>query len=101
MAKKVVDGEEVPCNGKLYYRGIDVEDLVKGALKEKRYGFEETAYLLMLGHLPNEAELESFRSQLSYYRSLPTNFVRDIIPEGAQPGHHELPCPERAESGLL
>ena len=79
VAKKVVDGEEVPCNGKLYYRGIDVEDLVKGALKEKRYGFEETAYLLLLGHLPNEAELESFRSQLSYYRSLPTNFVRDII----------------------
>lgn len=79
VAKKMVNGEEIPCDGKLYYRGIDVEQLVKGALEDKRYGFEETAYLLLLGHLPNEAELTSFRDQLSYYRSLPTNFVRDII----------------------
>lgn len=79
VAKKMVNGEESPCDGKLYYRGIDVEQLVKGALEDKRYGFEETAYLLLLGHLPNEAELTSFRDQLSYYRSLPTNFVRDII----------------------
>ena len=79
VAKKIVDGQEVPCDGKLYYRGIDVEDLVKGALREKRFGFEETAYLLMIGHLPNRKELEQFRQQLSYYRSLPNNFVRDVI----------------------
>ena len=79
VAKKVVDGQEVPCDGKLYYRGVDVEDLVKGALREKRFGFEETAYLLMIGHLPNRKELEQFRQQLSYYRSLPNNFVRDVI----------------------
>ena len=79
VAKKIVDGQEVPCDGKLYYRGIDVEDLVKGALREKRFGFEETAYLLMIGHLPNRKELEQFRRQLSYYRSLPNNFVRDVI----------------------
>ena len=79
VAKKIVDGQEVPCDGKLYYRGIDVEDLVKGALREKRFGFEETAYLLMIGHLPNRQELEQFRQQLSYYRSLPNNFVRDVI----------------------
>ena len=53
VAKKMVNGEEIPCDGKLYYRGIDVEQLVKGALEDKRYGFEETAYLLLLGHLPN------------------------------------------------
>ena len=79
IAKKMVDGEEVPCDGKLYYRGVDVEQLVEGALKENRFGFEETAYLLLLGRLPNQAELDSFTKQLSYYRSLPNNFVRDVI----------------------
>ena len=52
IAKKMVDGQEIPCDGKLYYRGIDVEKLVAGALKEGRFGFEETAYLLLLGRLP-------------------------------------------------
>lgn len=79
VAKKIVDGKEVPCEGELYYRGINVERLVEGALKEGRFGFEETAYLLLLGRLPNAAELESFQKQLAYYRTLPNNFVRDII----------------------
>ena len=79
VAKKVVDGVEVPCDGKLYYRGIDVEQLVEGAMQEGRFGFEETAYLLLLGHLPDREELDSFTRQLSYYRSLPNNFVRDVV----------------------
>ena len=79
VAKKIVDGQEVPCEGKLYYRGVDVEQLVAGALKEGRFGFEETAYLLLLGKLPTKEELDGFTKQLSYYRSLPNNFVRDII----------------------
>ena len=79
IAKKMVDGQEIACDGKLYYRGIDVEKLVAGALKEGRFGFEETAYLLLLGRLPNAAELESFKNQLAYYRTLPGNFVRDVI----------------------
>ena len=79
VAKKIVNGEEVPCEGKLYYRGVDVEQLVAGALKEGRFGFEETAYLLLLGKLPTKEELDGFTKQLSYYRSLPNNFVRDII----------------------
>ena len=79
VAKKQVDGVLVPCPGELYYRGINVRDLVDGALAERRFGFEETAYLLMLGKLPNAAELQEFREQLAYYRSLPNNFVRDII----------------------
>ena len=86
VAKQVVNGESVPCEGKLYYRGINVEDLVQGALKEGRYGFEETAYLLMLGKLPNEQQLREFRGQLSYYRTLPNNFVRDIILKAPRPG---------------
>ncbi|OUO14016.1 citrate/2-methylcitrate synthase [Flavonifractor sp. An4] len=79
VAKKIVDGQEVPCEGKLYYRGVDVEQLVAGALNEGRFGFEETAYLLLLGKLPTKEELDGFTKQLSYYRSLPNNFVRDII----------------------
>ena len=59
VAKKVVDGQELPCEGKLYYRGVDVEDLVAGALKEGRFGFEETAYLLLLGKLPTKEELDA------------------------------------------
>ncbi|WP_251448987.1 citrate/2-methylcitrate synthase [Vermiculatibacterium agrestimuris] len=76
---KLPDGSEVPCEGKLYFRGIDVEELVTGALREKRFGFEETVYLLLLGHLPTAGELEEFRRLLGYYRTLPNNFVRDVI----------------------
>ena len=79
IAKKVVDGKEIPCDGELYYRGVNVQELVDGVLKERRFGFEETAYLLMLGRLPSAKELEEFRAQLAYYRSLPNNFVRDVI----------------------
>ena len=79
VAKKVVDGQELPCEGKLYYRGIDVEQLVGNALTEGRFGFEETAYLLLLGRLPNREELDCFKNQLAYYRTLPNNFVRDVI----------------------
>ena len=73
------DGEMVPCPGKLYYRGYDIEDLVNGCIERKRYGFEEIAYLLMFGNLPAQKELEGFCSVIGKYRSLPTNFVRDII----------------------
>ncbi len=79
VAKKIVDGKEVPCEGKLYYRGVDVENLVRGALKEKRYGFEEAVYLLLFGQLPNAVQLDEFKSLISRYRSLPTNFVRDVV----------------------
>ena len=77
-AYKKVDGKEVPCEGKLYYRGYDIEDIIKG-LNGRRYGFEETAYLLIFGELPNEEQLKGFLKILSEYRELPTSFVRDII----------------------
>lgn len=75
----IKDGLEVPCEGKLYYRGIDVEQIVEGFIKENRFGFEETVYLLIMGELPSKSELETFCSQLAQYRTLPTSFVRDII----------------------
>ncbi len=80
-ATATVNGETVPADGKLYYRGYDVEDLVAGFSKENRFGFEEITYLLLFNKLPNvdEFELASFVKILSGYRSLPTSFVRDII----------------------
>ena len=75
-AYTMIDREIVPCEGKLYYRGIDIEDIVKGFIEEDRFGFEETAYLLLFGELPKKDQLEGM---LGEYRQLPTNFVRDII----------------------
>ena len=79
VSKKVVDGEEVPCPGKLYYRGYDVEKLVEGFIKDKRFGFEEIVYLLLFGELPTASELKEFNDVLVSYCSLPGTFVRDII----------------------
>lgn len=78
-AKKIVDGVETPMHGELYYRGIDVRDIVSGFLKENRFGFEETVYLLLFGTLPTAEELKEFHQLLGSYRSLPPKFTRDII----------------------
>ena len=72
------DGKKVPCDGKLWYRGYNVYDLIRG-LRGKRYAFEEAAYLLLIGDLPNEAQLDAFKDSLVKCRDLPTNFVRDVI----------------------
>ena len=79
QSSQLVDGKKVPCRGKLFFRGYDIEDLVRRSLEERRFGFEETAYLLMFGQLPAKQELDDFTAQLSYYRTLPNNFVRDVI----------------------
>ena len=79
IANKQVDGEEVPCEGKLYYRGIDVDEIAAGIASENRFGFEEVAYLLIFGKLPDAKELKRFTEILADYRTLPTFFVRDII----------------------
>lgn len=76
----VIDRDMIPIEGKLYYRGVDIEDIVKGFVDEKRFGFEETVYLLLFGKLPKKEELCEFMQLLSKYREeLPTGFVRDII----------------------
>lgn len=79
VSKKVVDGKEIPCEGELYYRGINIEDLTEGFLKEQRFGFEEATYLLLFGTLPTPEELKEFSAILASQRQLPTNFVRDVI----------------------
>ncbi|MBQ9414494.1 MAG: citrate/2-methylcitrate synthase [Clostridia bacterium] len=78
-ASKEVDGKTVACDGALFYRGINVEDLVNGFVASDTPGFEETAYLLLCGHLPTRDQLADFQKTLAEYRTLPTNFVRDII----------------------
>ena len=78
-AVKNVDGKEVPCEGELYYRGYNIKSLVSGFLSDGRFGFEETAYLLLFGELPTAAQLDKFTSLLGKYRVLPVDFVRDII----------------------
>ena len=78
-ARKIVDGVAVPCDGKLYYRGIDVGDLTAACVREKRHGFEETVYLLLFGELPTRERLDSFKELLAGYRQLPPSFVRDVI----------------------
>ncbi len=78
-ATKIVDGQEVPCAGSLSYRGYDIKELTGGFIKDKRFGFEETAYLLLFGKLPNKEELKEFSDLLANQRSLPKNFTRDVI----------------------
>jgi len=65
------DGTLKPIPGKLYYRGMDVEDLVHGVQKENRLGFEETAFLLLAGKLPNKEELNAFSEVL--WHTMPLN----------------------------
>ncbi len=78
-AKKIIDGEEVPCDGELRYRGYDIHDLVDGFMSEGRFGYEEITFLLLFGRLPDQQELEDFQKLLGAYRTLPTNFVRDVV----------------------
>lgn len=77
-AFKMENGEKIPCDGQLWYRGYNVIDLVNG-FKDSYFGFEEVAHLLLLGKLPTEDELEGFRYMLAESRTLPTNFTRDVI----------------------
>ncbi len=85
ISSKNVNGETIPCEGELYYRGINVKDLVRGFEDDNRFGFEETIYLLLFGELPNSDQLHSFCNMLSGYRTLPTNFVRDVIMKAPNP----------------
>ncbi len=75
----IEENEMVPIPGKLIYRGIDIKDIVNGFLKNDRFGFEETSYLLLFGNLPTKQELSDFENLLTSYMKLPDDFVRDMI----------------------
>ena len=75
----LVDGKRIPKDGELYYRGINVDDLIEGVEKDHRFGFEETTYLLLFNKLPNKKELEQFVSVLKKYEAFPDNYLEDVI----------------------
>lgn len=73
------DGERVPKDGRLIYRGIDMSEIVDGCKKENRFGFEEVAWLLLFGDLPTRSQLEAFTNTLAQARELPDEFIEDLI----------------------
>lgn len=79
QSRKEENGQSVPCDGRLLYRGYDIRDLVKGFLEAHHFGFEEITYLLLFGVLPDESQLAKFQDILTRSNFLPTNFVRDVI----------------------
>lgn len=79
LGYSIVDGERVPMEGRLIYRGYDLSDLVAAYLREKRFGFSEVAYLLLFGHLPTRERYDMFNSILHSCTALPENFTEDMI----------------------
>lgn len=86
VSSKTVGGETVPCEGELYYRGYDINSLIGGILKDNRFGFEEIAYLLLMGDLPDKAQLAEFKSVLSGLGTLPDQLRARRGDEGAERG---------------
>ena len=79
------DGERIPKEGRLIYRGVNLYDLVAGCKADDRFGFEEIVYLLIFGSLPDEKELARFCGLLSENRELPFDFVEDVIMRAPSP----------------
>lgn len=79
------DGDQVPAEGRLFYRGIEINDLANGFFQEKRFGFEECVFLLLFSELPTKNQLADFNELLSSLRTLPHNFVEDMILKAPSP----------------
>ena len=79
------DGERVPVDGRLIYRGIDIRDIVAGCEREGRFGFEEVAWLLLFGSMPSKDQLDAFNTVLSESRELPDEFIEDMIMKAPSP----------------
>ena len=79
----ILDGERMPKEGRLLYRGYDINDIVNSVVKEDRFGFEEIVWLLLFGDLPTEQQLISLREVLAECRALPDEFVEDMIMKNA------------------
>ena len=79
------DGEKIPKKGNLFYRGVNINDIVDACHQENRFGYEETAFLLLFGQLPTPAQLETFRRELADRRELPENFTEDMIMKAPSP----------------
>ncbi len=81
----IEDGERKPVEGKLIYRGVNINDIVDGCIKDNRFGFEETAWLLLFGHLPTQEQLDRFNTILGECRELPEDFIEDMIMKAPSP----------------
>ena len=79
MAVKMVDGQRVPCAGKLLFRGYSIKDLVKNSGKAEHFGFEEAMYLILFGELPTKEQYSNFKKLLGENMVLPNSFTRDVI----------------------
>ncbi len=79
------DGEKVPKNGRLVYRGINMTDIVNACERENRFGYEEVVWLLIFGALPTKEQLEHFRQVLAVCRELPDDFIEDMIMKAPSP----------------
>lgn len=73
------EGTKSPVEGKLRYRGINVEDIVENCQREGRFGFEEVTFLLMFGYLPDKETLDKFNEMMASFRDLPSGFTEDMI----------------------
>ena len=78
VAYDLVNGRRIPAEGSLYYQGINIKDLVAG-LEGRRFGFEETIYLLMFGRLPSPDQLDEFVDFMYHLENLSGRFVRDVV----------------------
>ena len=85
MSYIVDDAERIPVEGRLFYQGIEISDIVSGFYQNKRFGFEETAYLLLFGELPTAEQQSEFEALLSACRDLPDNFTEDMILKAPSP----------------
>jgi citrate synthase len=75
----VSEGEKQPIPGELYYRGINVRDIVQADRRERRFGYEETAYLLLFGNLPDQRQLDEWKAMIGEYRKLSDGFKENAI----------------------
>jgi citrate synthase len=78
VAFDLIDGNKVPCDGRLYYQGVNVVDFIKG-LGDRRFGFEEATYLLIFGKLPTKSQLDSFIATCREFQNLGARFTRDVV----------------------
>lgn len=79
------DGERIPKEGHLFFRGVDMADIVKNCQEENRFGFEEVAWLLIFGSLPTTPQLQKFSEILAECRNLPDDFIEDMIMKAPSP----------------
>ena len=101
QATKIVDGKEVPCAGKLSYRGYDIKDLTNGFINDRRFGFEEVTYLLLFGKLPDQEELNGIFRDSCEPAYASTEFCKGCHYEGTIQRYYERSVKKRADALFL